>query len=181
MVEAGATLFQRKGFHGVGLAEILELSKAPKGSFYYYFPDGKEQLAEATIQRAGDAVGGMIDAAFKNKNDFKSGAEKLVRLISEWFEKSDFSEGCPITSILLETVPKSDRLARASKTAFDLWICKTEQHCQRLGLGENSHEVATALLVALEGAWILARAQRSKYPFTVTAGLVSAFARSFQQ
>lgn len=175
MIAAGATLFQRKGYHGTGLAEILDLSQAPKGSFYYYFPGGKEQLAEATILKAGDAVSQMIDVAFTGQSEFQAGATKLVQMISTWFEKSDFTEGCPITSILLETVPGSDRLAQASQNAFAEWVSKTEHHCRRLGLGENSSDIATGLLIALEGAWILARAQRSPNPFRVAAALVTAY------
>ena len=41
IVEAAARLFQSQGYAGTGLTEILRASKAPKGSLYHYFPNGK--------------------------------------------------------------------------------------------------------------------------------------------
>jgi hypothetical protein len=35
---------------------------------------------------------------------------------------------------------------------------------------------ATGLLIALEGAWIVARAQRSRRPFEIVADLVAGYA-----
>ncbi|MDD3224447.1 MAG: TetR/AcrR family transcriptional regulator [Clostridium sp.] len=45
IVIAAANLFQVKGYNGTGLNEILKESNAPKGSLYYYFKGGKEELA----------------------------------------------------------------------------------------------------------------------------------------
>ena len=47
-------LFRRKGYASTGLQEILDVSGVPKGSLYYYFPDGKEALAEAAVLMAGE-------------------------------------------------------------------------------------------------------------------------------
>jgi TetR/AcrR family transcriptional repressor of lmrAB and yxaGH operons len=169
MIASGAQLFQRRGYHGTGLIEILEASGAPKGSFYHHFPEGKEQLAEAAMSQAGQVVQAMIDRAFAGASSFSEGANILSRAIADWFEKSDFSEGCPITSVLLETVPGSERLGAASELIFNTWIGTAESHAVRLGRASEANELATGLLIALEGAWIVARAQRSRRPFEIAA------------
>ena len=46
ILNAAVTLFRRRGYAATGLADILQLSGAPKGSLYHYFPQGKEQLGE---------------------------------------------------------------------------------------------------------------------------------------
>ena len=176
MIAAGVQLFQRKGYHGTGLIELLEVSKAPKGSFYHHFPGGKEQLAEAAMAQARDAVSARIDIAFADAASFADGARALVKAIGDWFERSDYTEGCPITSVLLETVPGSDRLAAASKAAFADWIARAESHAARLGNVRDPRTAATGLLIALEGAWIVARAQRSRRPFEIVADLVAGYA-----
>jgi len=52
MIETTARLLQHRGYHGTSLNDILEQSGAPRGSLYFHFPGGKDQLAiEAT--RAG--------------------------------------------------------------------------------------------------------------------------------
>jgi TetR/AcrR family transcriptional repressor of lmrAB and yxaGH operons len=175
MIAAGMQLFQRKGYHGTGLIELLEFSKAPKGSFYHHFPDGKEQLAEAAMALARDAVSARIETAFADAASFADGARALVRAIADWFERSDYAEGCPITSVLLETVPGSNRLAAASNAAFADWITRAESHAARLGNVRDPNTAATGLLIALEGAWIVARAQRSRRPFEIVADLVAGY------
>ena len=52
LIMAAARLFRRKGYHGTSTAEILALSGAPRGSLYYYFPGGKEEIGAATVAAA---------------------------------------------------------------------------------------------------------------------------------
>lgn len=61
IVNAAVTLFRRKGYSGTGLADILELSGAPRGSVYHYFPDGKSAIGQAAIAEAGRRVVETID------------------------------------------------------------------------------------------------------------------------
>ena len=49
MLETTARLLQHRGYHGTALSDILEASGAPRGSLYFHFPSGKDQLVvEAT-------------------------------------------------------------------------------------------------------------------------------------
>ncbi len=45
-------LFFEKGYYGLGLQELLKRCDIPKGSFYYYFPDGKNQLLCEVVERS---------------------------------------------------------------------------------------------------------------------------------
>ena len=56
ILQTASELMEKQGYHGTGLNEIIQRSGAPKGSLYYYFPEGKEQLASETILRAGQIV-----------------------------------------------------------------------------------------------------------------------------
>jgi len=49
LIECGAQAMLEKGYHGVGLNEILSTAGVPKGSFYYYFKS-KEDLGVAIIE-----------------------------------------------------------------------------------------------------------------------------------
>jgi TetR/AcrR family transcriptional regulator, lmrAB and yxaGH operons repressor len=56
LVATAASLFQKEGVRATGLAQILTVSGTPKGSLYYYFPNGKAQLIEAAITYAGQHI-----------------------------------------------------------------------------------------------------------------------------
>ena len=44
MIEATALLLRQRGYHGTSLNDILNASGAPRGSLYFHFPGGKDQL-----------------------------------------------------------------------------------------------------------------------------------------
>lgn len=48
ILEKGMELFNRRGYHGTGIKEILDACQVPKGSFYNYF-ESKEQFAVAVL------------------------------------------------------------------------------------------------------------------------------------
>lgn len=50
--------FRQRGYHGVGINEILAEAQAPKGSLYHHFPGGKPQLAREVIERV---TQGLLD------------------------------------------------------------------------------------------------------------------------
>jgi TetR/AcrR family transcriptional repressor of lmrAB and yxaGH operons len=163
LVRVAAALFRQRGYDGVGLTEILEASGAPKGSFYHHFPEGKEQLGKASMLYAGEQVGLALDAAMAEAPDFPAAVRRFVGGLADWFERSGFSEGCPVTSVVLATVPRSRPHAEAAQAIFEDWHRRLAGHASRLGTVLSPAD-AELLLMLVEGAWILGRVQQSKEP-----------------
>jgi TetR/AcrR family transcriptional regulator, lmrAB and yxaGH operons repressor len=163
LIRVASALFRQRGYDGVGLTEILEASGAPKGSFYHHFPGGKEQLGEASMAYAGEQIGAFIDTAMADAPDFPAGIRRFIGGIAEWFERSGFAEGCPVTAIVLATVPQSQPLAQAARTVLDGWRRRLSEHASRFGT-PLSPAGAELLLMLVEGAWILGRVRQSKEP-----------------
>src|SRR5260370_12384664 len=57
---AAAKLFCRQGYHGTALQDILAASGAPRGSLYFPFPRGKEEVAEGAVAIGEKVVRGFI-------------------------------------------------------------------------------------------------------------------------
>src|SRR5258708_19735339 len=53
---AAAKLFRQQGYHGTALHDILAASGSPRGSLYFHFPKGKEEIGEAALTLAGEAA-----------------------------------------------------------------------------------------------------------------------------
>ncbi len=59
-------LMETQGYHATGVNQILEASGAPKGSLYYYFPDGKDGLTEQVIQQTAERIESRIRLVMAN-------------------------------------------------------------------------------------------------------------------
>jgi AcrR family transcriptional regulator len=74
MIESTAGLVHRLGFHGTSLNEVLTESGAPRGSLYYHFPGGKEQLVLETTRRGVATVTQLLKEALTGSPDPAEGA-----------------------------------------------------------------------------------------------------------
>jgi len=50
IVETSAELFRTQGYSATGVKQIVTAAKAPFGSLYHFFPDGKEELGAEAIR-----------------------------------------------------------------------------------------------------------------------------------
>src|SRR5829696_5567914 len=98
-IATAARLFDRSGYHGAGLAEILEASGAPRGSFYFHFPGGKEQLAVEAVRHAGGQVRQMIEASAARDPDPVAILRRLSRALTRWLEASGYTQGCAVSNV----------------------------------------------------------------------------------
>ena len=63
LIAVAADLFHRRGYHAVGLNEICAAGELPKGSVYYHFPKGKEEIAVAVIDVSKEQIANDIREA----------------------------------------------------------------------------------------------------------------------
>lgn len=161
IVSAAAELFQKQGYAATGTAQILELADSPKGSMYFHFPDGKEQLATAAVSVAALEM----EVAFQSASSKCDSSADLVlalgKILGRWMTKSDFEAGCPITTITLEQVPRSVPITNAIRRAFETWEkLLVDEFVQRGIKAERAARLSRVVLAAFEGCFILARAQQ---------------------
>ena len=165
-IHASSQLFQLQGYHGTGLNQILELSQAPKGSFYHHFPGGKAQLAAESLESAGAVLVEMIKAVLSRATDPQAAITAFVGKIAKWFKDSHYSAGCPITSVLLDTVPGDKLTSDACRKVFTQWIDIWQVYFVQHGASvQDAEYLAHSLVINLEGAWIMSRALQTLVAF----------------
>ena len=177
IIVAAATLFRRQGYAATGINDIVAQSGAPKGSLYHYFPQGKQQIAEEAVRHAGAHAAETLRRLASEHNTAASLLRAYGATLAGWMVKSDFREGCPITTVLLETASDSESLARAGREAFRSWREVFEHALLRDGMEpRRAARLAALAIVALEGAMVQARVERSGEPITEAAeGLAGLF------
>lgn len=172
LIQTAILLFQRQGYHATGLTQILTESNTPKGSFYHHFPGGKEELAEAALALAGSSINDLIVKSFDAQETFEAGVKHFAQSLAKWFSDSNYSAGCPISSTLLEMVPKSDRLHAACHDVMSGWAATVTSYAMKHGHETNAQTVGTAFVLAIEGAWMMSRATQSTLPFETASKMI---------
>src|SRR5271155_5748099 len=107
---AATGLFRQQGYHGTALHDILAASGSPRGSLYFHFPNGKEEIGETALTLAGEAVRQAIARAAETSEDAEVFLTRVTRGMAADLEKSDYKEGCPIATTALETSAQSAAL-----------------------------------------------------------------------
>jgi TetR/AcrR family transcriptional regulator, lmrAB and yxaGH operons repressor len=162
---AAAKLFRQQGYHGTALHDILAAGGSPRGSLYFHFPKGKEEIGEAALTIAGEAVRQALAHAAETSENAETFVTRIARGMAADLEKSGYREGCPIATTALETSAQSEALGAATRTAFRKWEDEIKRGLERFGISaEQADPLATTVLSLLEGALLLARTYRSLEP-----------------
>jgi TetR/AcrR family transcriptional repressor of lmrAB and yxaGH operons len=177
-VTATGRLLRRQGYAATGLNQIVASSGAPKGSLYFHFPGGKEELAVAAMELAGDQLRAAIEAIVDSSEDLGAALAALVDALAAGLAASDFQDGCPIATITLEAASGSQAVRDAAASAFGSWLASLERRLVADGLDAAAAERRALLVLAsIEGALILARARRDLTPLTAVRDELVALAQ----
>jgi TetR/AcrR family transcriptional repressor of lmrAB and yxaGH operons len=175
---AAVKLFRRQGYHGTALHDILAEAGSPRGSLYFHFPRGKEEIGEAALALAAEALRQGIARAAAASDNAETFLVRMVRGMAAELERSDYKEGCPIATTALETAAQSEILGAATRNAFQQWELEIKRGLERFDMTTADADlVATLVLSQLEGALLLARTYRSLQPIHRAEQAVKLLAR----
>lgn len=170
IVNTALTLFRRQGYSRTGLNEIVDVSGAPKGSLYHYFPLGKSSIAVAAVTEAGRRIAATLT---KLAGECRSTGELVRRhaeLLAGWMRASGFRDGCPITTVLLELAPGDRDVTEAGRAAYRARVAILADKLIADGFPKARAEALAVLCTsALQGALIQARVERSGRALETTA------------
>jgi hypothetical protein len=85
-------------------------------------------------------------------------------------ETTNYADACPIATMTLEVASTSELMRIAAAEAFESWLAVLVQRLTDAGMKRSrAREIAVELFCAVEGAFLLARAQRSTEAFEILA------------
>ncbi|HEV7556733.1 MAG TPA: TetR/AcrR family transcriptional regulator [Kofleriaceae bacterium] len=168
LIDATGDLLRRQGFHATGLSDIVAESGAPRGSLYFYFPGGKDELSRAALEAAGASWRARIGAAVAGARDLDAAIASIVTLLADDLEASKFEHGCPVAAVALETT--SEPVRKAIVAHYAEWERAIAAYLVMSGMAAGAAQrFAVVALSAIEGALLLARVRKSRLPL-VTVG-----------
>lgn len=175
MIEATAELLQKQGYAGTGLAEILATSGAPRGSLYFHFPGGKEQLACEALEASGREWLTRFRDVAKNAKSPAEALDAACAMLGDELERSDWELGCPIATVALEAAHTSDAIQKTCAAHFAELEAMVTSQLTSAGVPEAIAPIAATFAIsAVEGSLLLARAYRSRAPLERVAAALRA-------
>jgi TetR/AcrR family transcriptional repressor of lmrAB and yxaGH operons len=178
MIETTAALIHQRGFYGTSLNEILLESGAPRGSLYYHFPGGKEELVLEATRRGVASVTQLLKELLTGSPDVADGLRAFIEAVAHVLRDSGYVFGCPVAPIVLDS-PESSALAEVCQEALEEW---RQVLVEGLGSGGiergRAESLATMIVCAVEGGLLLARARRDIAPLEVVAEELASMVQS---
>lgn len=178
MLISAAEVLRERGAAGVTIDEVLTRSGAPRGSVYYHFPDGRNQILREALQYGGDAITEVIDEAATKGGMF------LVRHFVEFWEQllveSEFTAGCPVLAAAIGSVEDDEpQLTTVAGGIFRHWRDALTRAFVSDGFEErDAASLAVMCIASLEGAVVLCRSTRSVDPLQDVAQQVEFLIKS---
>jgi AcrR family transcriptional regulator len=160
ILSRSAQLFNRQGYFGASLADIMRETGMEKGGIYNHF-NSKEQLALESF----DYAYGLVQQRVRQELSGKFNAiERLLAIVSVFegiIDGFPVAGGCPILNTAIEADDANDSLRDRARFAMDNWrstihrIVNKGIERQEIRPGVNADEVASILIATLEGAIML--------------------------
>jgi TetR/AcrR family transcriptional regulator, lmrAB and yxaGH operons repressor len=163
MLVSAAAVLRERGAAGVTIDAVLTRSGAPRGSVYYHFPEGRNQILTEALRYAGDAITATID------NDAERGAMYLMRKFVEFWERtladSEFTAGCPVVAAAIGSADDEPQLTAVAGEIFSRWREALTRAFVADGFeNADAGSLANMCIASLEGAVVLCRSTRSAEP-----------------
>jgi AcrR family transcriptional regulator len=169
MITSAALLMRERGVEATSFSAVLAHSGAPRGSIYHHFPGGKAQLVEEATRFGGDFIATGLAAALAEEDPVGA----VQRFCQSWrnvLSESDFAAGCPVVAATLEG-ERTPAAREAAGAAFGRWEALLTEAFERHGIAAaRAASLATLAVAAIEGAIVVARAQRSSAPLERVTG-----------
>lgn len=165
MVEAMLRLIQSHGYAGAGLSAVLEAASAPKGSMYFHFPDGKEELGARAVALAADQFRTLVESVSDEAASPGQVITRIMEVLARLLVDAEFALGCPVSVVTLEMSAHSERLRAACAGAYSSWVTLVAERLAEAGVPEDRvGALADTVVSTVEGAIILSRATRDTRP-----------------
>lgn len=165
MARTGAQLFAAQGYEATPLMQVVEQSGVSRGSIYFHFPGGKEELAVEALGLSTAKALHDTAAAIQRCDSTAAAVEATVTSLGEALERTEFRMGCPVATVALETASTNETLRAVCGDFFESWRSLYVGSLLRDGADpDRAHRLATLIVTVVEGGLMLARTAHDTAP-----------------
>lgn len=169
IVESAAAVFNRKGYAGASIADVMEVTGLRKGGIYRHF-ESKEELAVAAFDFAVERMAERFRSALLGQGTAVGKLGAVIGVYAELPTNPPVPGGCPVLNTAVEADDSNPVLRdRARQAVSNLLrflgkLVRRGQDSGELRADVVPAEVAHVLLSSLEGAVMLSQLSGQEAP-----------------
>lgn len=176
-----AKLLRRQGYAATGLNQIIDDSGAPKGSLYFHFPGGKDDLVATALAHAADSWREELLAEIADETDVAKSLKLVGERLAKELETSSYTHGCPLATVTLEAAATNPSLHAVISNRYGVLEAEIARRITAVGVpAKQARASALLFLSALEGSLVLARAHKDASIVRTVAAQLASVASSFK-
>ena len=162
IVARAAPVFNRQGYYGARLEDIMRATGLEKGGIYNHFA-GKDDLALRAFDYSVGLVRQRFAAALEGKRHAAERLLAIVGVLGDMIEDPPVAGGCPLLNTAVESDDAHPALRERARATMDDWyglvhriVVKGVERGQ-LRADADPDAVATVLISTLEGAIMMSK------------------------
>ncbi|WP_057915314.1 TetR/AcrR family transcriptional regulator [Peribacillus muralis] len=165
IIQTAAYLFQLQGYHATGLNQIIKESRSPRGSVYYHFPNGKEELAIEAVKYTGRSIEEQIKESMAQILDPVEAIQHFIGVTASQFNDPENVEGIPVGLLASETALISEPLRCTCVKVFKSWANVFAKKLIQHGFEhEEAEQLGITINSMIEGGIMFSLAHKDKQP-----------------
>jgi AcrR family transcriptional regulator len=169
-----AELMRAQGYAATGVSQLAKVAGAPTGSIYHHFKGGKREVAAAALRQTGAAYIELLPLLLDPYDDLPTGIEAAFTAAGDTMQSTGWANMCPVGTVTGEVADAEPELREVAAEVIGDWVHEVTRYLTDRGLPQtDAQSAAYAILTALEGAFLLARALRSTDPFQSAGRMVA--------
>lgn len=162
IIEKTAPIFNRKGFAGTSMNDIVEATGLTKGSIYGNF-ESKDEVALAAFDYNYGMVSSMIKTKMAGKPHNIDKLKVYLSVFSDFVNLPMLHGGCPVLNTAIESDDTHGQLRAKAVGAIENWYAAIEKvitngiDTGQIKQGTNAKDFAGAFIALIEGGIMLAK------------------------
>jgi TetR/AcrR family transcriptional regulator, transcriptional repressor for nem operon len=169
-VNAAADVIYEHGVERTSLDEVMAASGVSKSQLYHYFADKDALILEVIAVQAERVLAAQEPhlGALDSLRALRAWGQAIIRL-----NEQVHMGGCPLGSLASELANTSESARKRLAGRFGTWIDRIERGLAKmhergeLAKSADPHQLAIALLSAVQGGLLLAKTTRTNRPLEI--------------
>jgi TetR/AcrR family transcriptional repressor of nem operon len=164
IIRKAAPIFNRKGYSGAALSDLMRATGLEKGGIYRHF-ESKQELAVDAFAHAWKI---LFDARFEGTEVISNTVDRLKQIVRNFRDRRAglVPGGCPLLNTAIDSDDGNPPLRAKARQALSSWVYRLQSIAEEgKRRGEvrsqvDSAELATLIVSTLEGGLMVTRLQR---------------------